>query len=219
MIIATVGEKGGTGKTTLATNLAGMRAAHADVVIVDADRQGTASMWVEEREEHGLPMPACVQGFGQSLTRTIRDMARRYTDVIVDVASGDSVELQSALRAAEVAVLPVQPSAADVWTVAQMDWRVEESQAVNDDLTAFAVINKASPNPRAKDAHRARLGLSEANAITVNDCPTVHERMAFKRAIEQGRTVWECRPRDNRACQETAAVYKLVFNQHFEYEG
>lgn len=219
MIIATVGEKGGTGKTTLATNLAGMRAAHSDVCIVDADRQGTASAWVEERASQGLAMPSCVQGFGASLTRMIRDMARRYADVIVDVASGDSLELQCALRAAEVAVLPVQPSAADFWTIGQMDWRVEESQALNDDLTAYAVINKASPNPRAKDADRARQGLTEATAITVSDCPTVHERMAFKRAIEQGKTVWEYRPRDNRACQEAAAVYRLVFDQHFKDEG
>ena len=44
MIVAVLGEKGGTGKTTLATNLAGMRAAEGrDVLIIDADRQGSAS--------------------------------------------------------------------------------------------------------------------------------------------------------------------------------
>ena len=219
MIVATIGEKGGTGKTTLATNLAGMRAAHSDVVIVDADRQGTATLWVEEREARDLAMPSCVPGYGASLLRIIRDMALRYTDVIVDVASGDSMELQSALSIAQVAILPVQPSAADVWTIGHMDWRVEDALVVNDELAAFAVINKASPNPRAKDADRARQGLSEAKAISVGDCPTVHERMVFKRAIEQGRTVWECRPRDKRACWETAEVYKLVFNQRYEDGG
>ena len=216
MIVATVGEKGGTGKTTLATNLAGMRAGCSDVVIVDADRQGTASLWVEERQAHGLVMPACVQSFGASLSRTIRDMARQYSDVIVDVASGDSMELQHALNTAQAAILPIQPSAADLWTIGPLDWRVEDAQVANDELRAFAVINKASPNPRAKDADRAREGLSEAKAIAVTDCPTVHERMAFKRAIEQGRTIWECRPRDKHACSEIAAVYRLVFNQHYE---
>ena len=50
MIIAIFGEKGGTGKTTLATNLAGMRAAaNRDVLIIDADRQGSASYWTEKR--------------------------------------------------------------------------------------------------------------------------------------------------------------------------
>jgi ABC-type Na+ transport system ATPase subunit NatA len=50
MIVAVLGEKGGTGKTTLATNLAGMRAAEGrDVLIIDADRQGSASYWAEKR--------------------------------------------------------------------------------------------------------------------------------------------------------------------------
>ena len=50
MIVAVLGEKGGTGKTTLATNLAGMRAtAGRDVLIIDADRQGSASYWAEKR--------------------------------------------------------------------------------------------------------------------------------------------------------------------------
>src|SRR5215470_17085985 len=67
MIIAVLGEKGGTGKTTLATNLAGMRAAaNRDVLIIDADRQGSASYWTEKRDDlhASLPTVHCVQKFG-----------------------------------------------------------------------------------------------------------------------------------------------------------
>ena len=219
MIIATVGEKGGTGKTTLATNLAGMRAAHADVILVDADRQGTASLWVQNRAALDLSLPSCVQSFSPGLSRTIRDMARRYDDVIVDVASGDSTELQQVLNTAETVVLPLQPAAPDVWTIGQMDWRVEDALAVNEELRAFAVINKASPNPRAMDARRAKEALTEAKSIVVEDCPTLHERMAFKRAIAQGRTIWEYSPRDPRGCAEIAAVYSLVFGQTYQQNG
>jgi Mrp family chromosome partitioning ATPase len=46
MIVAILGEKGGTGKTTLAVNLAGLRATEGrDVLLLDADRQGSASYW------------------------------------------------------------------------------------------------------------------------------------------------------------------------------
>ena len=79
MIVAVLGEKGGTGKTTFATNLAGMRAgAGRDVLIVDADRQGSASYWAEARERQEVAAVASVQKFGTGLVRAVADMARRY---------------------------------------------------------------------------------------------------------------------------------------------
>ena len=80
MIVAVLGEKGGTGKTTFATNLAGMRAAAGrDVLIVDADRQGSASYWAEARERQEVAVVASVQKFGAGLVRAVADMARRYS--------------------------------------------------------------------------------------------------------------------------------------------
>ena len=68
-IIVLGNEKGGTGKTTFATNLAGMRAAAGrEVIIIDADRQGSASYWAENREEiyglsvHSIELPARPRG-------------------------------------------------------------------------------------------------------------------------------------------------------------
>jgi chromosome partitioning protein len=91
MIVAVLGEKGGTGKTTLATNLAGMRAAEGrDVLIIDADRQGSASYWAEKRTEThpDLPTVQSVQKFGGGLQLAVRDMARRYADLIIDAGAG-----------------------------------------------------------------------------------------------------------------------------------
>ena len=215
MIVAALGEKGGTGKTTFATNLAGMRAYHSDVVLVDADRQGTASIWIERRaEDPNLSLPSCVQSFGASLSRTLREMSRRYEDVIVDVASGDHVELAQALAAADAAVIPIQPAAADLWTFGQMDIRVEDAMATNNSLRAYAIINKASPNPRAGDVDAARQAMSDAVAINVSEY-TVCERVAIKRAIAQGTTVPEYRPPDPRASAELEAIYELVYGDKY----
>jgi chromosome partitioning protein len=104
MIIAILGEKGGTGKTTLATNLAGIRAAAGrDVLIIDADRQGSASYWAEKRGDAHADLPAVqsVQKFGEGLMRTVRDMARRYHDIVIDAGAGDTREVESALRVAD----------------------------------------------------------------------------------------------------------------------
>ena len=93
MIIAVLGEKGGTGKTTFATNLAGMRAATGnDVLIIDADRQGSASYWAEKRDGKGgeLAIVHSVQKFGTGLMFAVKDMARRYDDIIIDVGGRDT---------------------------------------------------------------------------------------------------------------------------------
>ena len=69
MVILIGGEKGGTGKTTIATNLAALRAlAGHDVLLVDTDSQGSASYWASSRDEAGIkPRVACIQKFGKGL--------------------------------------------------------------------------------------------------------------------------------------------------------
>ncbi len=94
-IILVGGEKGGTGKTTIATNLAVMRAAAGrDVVLIDTDPQGSASGWCYTRDEAGLaPRIASVQKFGKGLARELEDLSMRYQDIIVDAGGRDSVKL------------------------------------------------------------------------------------------------------------------------------
>ena len=91
MIVAVLGEKGGTGKTTLATNLAGMRATDGRDVLLA--RRGSASqreLLGRKAESASCELSAVqsVQKFGEGLMRTVRDMARRYDDVVIDVGAG-----------------------------------------------------------------------------------------------------------------------------------
>ena len=74
MVILIGGEKGGTGKTTIATNLAALRAlAWHDVLLVDTDSQGSASYWASSRDEAGIkPRVACIQKFGKGLQGEVR---------------------------------------------------------------------------------------------------------------------------------------------------
>jgi chromosome partitioning protein len=214
MIVAVLGEKGGTGKTTLATNLAGMRATEGrDVLIIDADRQGSASYWAEKRSDtHGdLPAVQSVQKFGEGLMRTVRDMERRYSDILIDAGAGDTREVDSALRVAERVIIPVQPAGLDVWTLGLMDDRVGEAMSVNPPLVAYVVLNRTSANPKDNDADEAKeaiagcLHLQRAGGM-------ICDRVAVKRAAPAGLTVLEYKPLDPKAVHEMQQLYALMFS-------
>jgi chromosome partitioning protein len=213
MIVAVLGEKGGTGKTTFATNLAGMRAAAGrDVLILDADRQGSASYWAEAREKHDVPSVASVQKFGTGLVRAVSDMARRYGDIVIDIAAGDSREIEGALRTAGRVIIPVQPAGLDVWTLGIIDERVGEARVANPELEAFVVINRASTNPRDTDVAEAREAICECEHFVVSEV-VVRERVAIKRAAPKGLAVAEYRPVDPKAAEEMDALYRLAFGE------
>lgn len=219
MIVAVLGEKGGTGKTTFSTNLAGMRAAAGrDVLVVDADRQGSASYWAEAREEKGVTSVSCVQKFGDGLARAIRDMSRRYDDVVIDIASGDSREIEGALRVADKVIIPVQPSGIDVWTLGLLDDRINEAMQGNKKLTAHVVINRASTNPRDNDAQDAKDAMAGCGTLDITDV-VVRDRVSIKRAVPFGLTAIEYKPSDSKATTEMNELYKLAFGENGHKNG
>ena len=214
MIVAILGEKGGTGKTTFATNLAGMRASVGkDVLIIDADRQGSASYWAEAREAQSLSSVSCAQKFGTGLARTVQDMARRYDDVVIDIAAGDSAEIDGALRVADRVIIPVQPAGLDIWTLGHLDDRIGSAKAGNPDLAAVVVINRASTNPRDNDTQEAQAAIADCSSLQIGDV-VIRERVAIKRAAPRGLTVSEYRPSDAKASEEMDQLYDLAFSGH-----
>ena len=213
MIVAVLGEKGGTGKTTLATNLAGMRATDGrDVLIIDADRQGSASYWAEKRSDKHRDLSAVqsVQKFGEGLMRTVRDLERRYDDILIDAGAGDSREVESSLRVADLAIIPVQPAGLDVWTLGLIDDRVSEALTVNEALCAYVVLNRASPNPKDHDAEEARQAIEGCTHLQLAP-GVICDRVVVKRAAPAGLTVLEYKPLDAKAVAEMQQLYALAF--------
>lgn len=91
MIILIGGEKGGTGKTTIATNLAAMRVKEGyDVLLVDTDKQGSASAWSDIRDIKNKDIGRIpnIQKFGSNLAADIRDLKDCYGDIIIDAGGG-----------------------------------------------------------------------------------------------------------------------------------
>ena len=189
-----------------------------DVLVVDADRQGSASYWAEAREEKGLASVSCIQKFGDGLARAIRDMSRRYDDVVIDVASGDSREIEGALRVADRVIIPLQPSGIDVWTLGLLDDRISQATQVNKNLTAHVVINRASTNPRDNDAKDAKDAIAACESLNITDV-VVRDRVSIKRSVPAGITACEYKPQDTKAALEMTALYELAFGENGHKNG
>ena len=149
MIVAVVAEKGGVGKTMVATNLAGMRASMGSrVLLIDSDRQGSATFWTQFRSERALAQVETQDIQGEAFRRFISVPRILYDDIVIDVGAGDGPNLDTALLYADCAVVPLRPTGVDMYTMQLMDTRVSEARAGNPGLRAIALINQASANPR-----------------------------------------------------------------------
>lgn len=213
MIVAIVAEKGGTGKTTLATNLAGMRAAAGHrTLLIDADRQGSSNFWAEIRAGLSLPAVDADVVHGEALGRYLRNPRGRYDDIIIDTGAGDSLELEAVLLTADCAIAPLQPSGVDVWTMGLVDSRIEQALEANPGLRAWALLNRVSTNPNSLDEAEARKALADCAALTVPEI-RICQRVAFHRALTEGKTVPEYARTGDRSREEIVALYDLVFAQ------
>ena len=214
MIILIGGEKGGTGKTTLSTNIASMRAnTGRDVLIVDTDKQGSANSWSAIRDENpAVKRIPCIQKFGQSLTSELKDLSNRYQDVVVDAGGRDSVELRAALTIAQKIFIPIQASQFDVWTLGAMDALIKQAQSFNPTLAAFVVINRASTNPSVSELDEAKEILGDYDLLKLSKA-VIRDRISFRKAARAGLSVSELQPNDDKAISEILELYQEVFNE------
>ena len=213
MIVLIGGEKGGTGKTTIATNLAAVRAlAGSDVLLVDTDPQGSASYWTTSRAENDIkPRVACIQKSGKGLQQELQDLANRYQDIIVDAGGRDSVELRAAMLVAHKTYVPIQASQFDIWTLTQMNDLIVTAQGFNPNLRAWVVINRGSNNPSVKEIAEAVEIMGDFEHLGVATS-VVRDRIAYRKAVRDGLSVVEMKPSDAKASREMNAFYVEVFN-------
>ena len=215
MIVAILSEKGGTGKTTLATNLAGMRAGlDRRVLLIDADPQGSTLHWIELRSVQMAKVEVLPLD-GPHLARHLRTRTMQHDDVIIDVGAGVTDDLIEAMNAADCVVVPVQPTGMDVWTMALIDHHVGEAFTLRPDKRALAVINRASANPRHQGASQTRRALITGCKYMQPIVEMLCERVAFQRAYTAGQTVIEYRPRSDKAIDEMTALYSVVFEEPY----
>ena len=212
MIVVVGGIKGGSGKTTIATNLVIMRALDGcDVLLIDADDQETASDFTMLRNERAAAEATytSIKLTGQAVRTETRRLAGKYDDVVIDTGGRDTTSQRAALTVADVLLVPFVPRSFDVWTLEKVGDLVGEMRVANPDLKAYVFINRADPSGRDND--EAADVLQETEGLEF--IPTaLGTRKAFGNAAAQGLAVSELRPQDAKAVQEVGALYRYLYD-------
>ena len=211
MILVVGNTKGGTGKTTVAVNLAiSFARAGRSVLLVDGDSQRSAAHSAAIRAEDGtappLPCEACPDG--AALHALVTDRAGAFDDGVIDAGGRDSSGLRGGLLAADVVLVPFLPRSVDVWALHDMAALVAEANGARGrPLRAVAFLNSA--DVAGGDNADAAACVADAPPLVYLDAPLCR-RKAFANAVGDGRCVAELRPVDAKAAAELAALVSAL---------
>ena len=206
MMILVGGEKGGSGKSCLAQNLAVYFARNkkAIVLMVDCDPQRTTSDWIQARNsDPSLPAINCIQLCGK-IRNDLISLAQHYDYVIVDCGGQDNLALRAAMSVADHVVIPLRPKRRDLKTVPHMEDMLSTCKMVNPKMLASFVMTQCPSLPnQARRIIEAKevctsYGINVLNALTYN-------RNVYDDSEELGSSVIEIDP-DGKAATEMIAI-------------
>lgn len=206
-VITVAQQKGGAGKTTIAAHLAiALTAAKKKVAVVDIDPQQSLTMWYRMREERFGDAGAGVlvnHVKGWRTKNEVEKLARDHDIVLIDSPPHMETEARVAVRAADLVIVPVQPSPMDVWAT-----RPTLEMAADEKSPVLMVLNRVPPRANLTGemlAEMKKLGASVARTRIGN-------RVVFASALSEGRAVGEVQP-SGKAAKEIAALAKEILKK------
>jgi len=205
MIVAVLNQKGGVGKTTVALHLAaGLASSGSRVLLVDADPQGSARDWAAVRQT--APAFTVVGLDRPTLHRDLSDLAAGYAHVVIDGPPRVTDLTRSAILAADVVLIPVQPSPLDVWACSEIVGLIKEASVYTERLKSASVVNRKIVG--------TAMGRDATQALAAYEVPVLEsqiaQRIAFAEALASGQTVQETTPGSPAAEEITALVNEVL---------
>ena len=198
-VIAVLNQKGGAGKTTIATHLArALQLDGADVLLVDSDPQGSARDWAAVREDQPVP----VVGIDRpTIERDLKSVARKDF-VVIDGAPQAHDLAVSAMKAADCVLIPVQPSPYDIWATSDLVDLVKQRIELTDGkLKAAFVVSRAIKG--------TKIGAEVTEALSGYGLPVLEsritQRVSYPSTTAGGTTVIDAEP-ESEASREVQAL-------------
>lgn len=201
-VIAVLNQKGGSGKTTISTNLArSLQLAGHDVILIDSDPQGSATRWWQLKDDHPLKVFPISKPV---LEKSIKDI-RKVDYIVIDGAPNANEMTTSALLAADFVLIPVTPSVYDIMASDIIVDKVKDRMALTEGkLKSAFVISRAIKNTKLEKDAAQKLSEYELPILETH----TYQRVIYPTSADSGGSVFD----ENPDC-EAAREIKQIMNE------
>lgn len=185
MIISFLNQKGGVGKTTLSVNVAAYLAeAGHRVLLIDADKQGSATTWASIREDAPFQVVSMARA---NMARDALKLAADYTYTIIDGPPHAEEIARSCIVASDFVALPIEPSGLSTWASDLTVKQVQEAQEFKPSLKCGFVVSRKIGNTVIGRDIRSMAREAGIPVLTSD----IEQRVAFAESLTMGKSIFE----------------------------
>ena len=204
LIISFLNQKGGVGKTTLSVNVAAcLSLLGQKVLLIDADKQGTASTWASLRTESPFQVVSLSR---ENMARDAMKLAAGFDFTIIDGPPQAETISRSCIVASDLVVLPIEPGGASRWSSDLTIRQVAEARELKETLKCgFVVSRKIGGTVLGRDT---RIMAADAGIPTFKT--EIEQRIAYAEALTMGKTIFEWAGRGAAVTEVQSLTHELL---------
>ena len=185
MIISFLNQKGGVGNTTLSINVAARLASQGrKVLLVDADKQGSATTWASLRDETPFQVISMAR---ETLAKDVIRLATDFDATVIDGPPHAEGIARACIIASDFVAIPIEPSGLSTWASDLTVKQVQEAQDLKKTLKCGFVVSRKIGNTvigREIRSMAADAGIQLLDA-------EVEQRVAHAESLTMGKTIFE----------------------------